>query len=104
VASIQYSQWQARSRVQPVIAWIIVALALLYFASLLVVPQTITLHQMNVLLVFYAAALLCADLRWFTLWMGCASNKEARRKVDLRNWTTSIRHWARWVFLGQSTD
>jgi hypothetical protein len=68
-ASIQYSKWQSRSRVQLVFAWGLIVLALLYFASLLVWPQstTMTLHKMGVVLVFYGAALyalICDALRF----------------------------------------
>jgi hypothetical protein len=68
VASIQYSQWQSRSGVQLVIAWLLIALVILFFAPFLVVPQSIiTVHQMGVMLMFYAAALyalICDGLRF----------------------------------------
>ncbi|MEH2592225.1 hypothetical protein [Bradyrhizobium sp. AZCC 1721] len=68
VASILHSRDQTRSRVQLVIAWTIIALAPLAFASMLFAPpQTVTLRQMGVTLVIYAAALyalICDGLRF----------------------------------------
>jgi hypothetical protein len=67
LASILHSREQTRSRVQLVIAWAIVAVAPLAFASIFLAPQTITLRQMSVNLVVYAAglyALICDGLRF----------------------------------------
>ncbi|KRR23928.1 hypothetical protein [Bradyrhizobium retamae] len=67
LASIQHSQGQTRSRVQLVIAWAIIAVAPLAFASMFLAPQTITRRQMSVTLVIYAAALyalICDGLRF----------------------------------------
>jgi hypothetical protein len=67
VASIWYSRWPSRSRAQLLIVWIMIRVALSYFAAFLVAPHSVTLRQLSVMLICYAAALyalICDALRF----------------------------------------